>query len=67
MGPPKQSVKKRRAKRDLPDYPTPPMYNEYHSMPSTPNLGNLEGRHRSTGDSEDSDTAYGFDTKWGGM
>lgn len=63
MGPPKQGVKKRRSKRDIPDYPTP-MFNEYHSMPSTPNL---EGRHRSTGDSEDSDTAYGFDTKWGGM
>ncbi|CRL00298.1 CLUMA_CG013571, isoform A [Clunio marinus] len=62
MGPPKYSVKKRRQKRDLPDFPLPMM--ECHSMPTTPNL---EGRHKSTDGSSDhdSDSNYGFDNNWG--
>lgn len=58
MGPPKFGPKKRRQKRDIPDFPTP----ECHSMPSTPHF---EGRHGKAAElSDDDDTAYGFDNKW---
>lgn len=62
MGPPKFNSKKRRQKRDLPDYPA--AFTECHSLPATPNL---DGRLKagSISQDHDSDTAYGFDNNWG--
>lgn len=62
MGPPKYGAKKRRQKRDIPDFPAP--LTECHSMPTTPHL---EGRLKPNDMSpdRDSDTAYGFDNNWG--
>lgn len=53
MGPPKNTVKKRKQKRD-----------QCHSMPTTPNLENRSQMNSDPGGS-DSDTAYGFTDRWG--
>lgn len=55
MGPPKNSIKKRKQKRDQ---------SECQSMPTTPNLENRSLRNSDPGGS-DSDTAYGFSNNWG--
>lgn len=58
MGPPKFGAKKRRQKRDVPDFPT--TLTECHSMPTTPHF---DGRHKVDPTSDD-DTSYGFDDNW---
>ncbi|XP_070490153.1 ankyrin repeat domain-containing protein SOWAHC [Chironomus tepperi] len=57
MGPPKNSVKKRKQKRE---------YNEHtmHQSQSMPTTPNLETRHKRGSDESDSDSAYGFNDNW---
>lgn len=58
MGPPKHMVKKRKQKRDFPDYHQ--TISTSQSVPTTPNM-----RYKGSNADSDSDSAYGFHDTWG--